>query len=1002
MQRSFRNLFVFASLLVATPMLAQDISRGSIAGIVRDATGAVVPGAKVTLTSPFGDRTTTTGSAGDYLFPNLVAGAGYGVSVVQTGFGVSKIPDLRVFANQRTTADVTLQVSGSVQTVEVTATGTEAVDLASTTVGATISSSTFGNVPIGRNISSVIQMAPGVTDSGGAGAANPSINGASGLENQIIVNGANVTDPGFGGFGTYSRVFGSLGSGVNFDFIQEVQVKSGGFEAQYGQALGGVVNVVTKSGGNKYHGSLYGYFLPHALENARPDANQVNQSQRVYVSGAGSYDFGGDLGGYIVKDRLFWYAGFNPQFKRDYIQSPSVFANSSLGEYAVKTRTLNYQAKVNFNLSSNHQLEGSVFGDPSTRPAGFSRLTAIANNDDSRMSGLDFGSRTWTGRYNGVFSRSWVVSANYSNYFNSLTEAPKFNTYQILDRIPTQEGTGSTITRNGLGFTENSESRTHQVNLVSSNIGNFLGSHSLDWGYRFEDVNWDGGRVYTGPDFQIPNLPIFGSSAGKMQHGAQLIRTHEIPGDLSSPIVLQVTRGDYSNPFVSTTTRYHAAFIQDSWTLGGRLTIRPGVRWEQQRMAGNALHYTFAGNWAPRMGIIFDPTGGRKSKFFANWGRFFERIPQDIALRSFSFESSARGAWYRDQTGANIDLSPANYIPGGKIGLSGGPEDTTIVAGGTKAQYQDEVVGGYEHEFRSGLTFTGRFVYRNLRRVLEDVSGINVTQYLAGVPQQYVVANPSASLDIFTNAFPCTGGPNCDLSTGFTAITNPLGSDKIPDGFPNPSRIYKSMELTLEKRMSTSWQVLASYRLSKLYGNYEGLFRNDNGQSDPNITSLFDFTNTDGLLADQFQPGVLPNDRRHQIKLFSSYNLPAGRFSGFNFGFSWNIQSGTPISKFLAHPAYDNSGEIPSGGRGALGRTDWTFPVDARGEYRVKMGESRSLEFIADVFNLFNQKRVIRVDQNFQLDSTTANPDFLHPNTVDFQYPYQTPRAFRLAARFNF
>src|SRR3989442_7840365 len=83
-------------------------------------------------------------------------------------------------------------------------------------------------------------MAPGVTDGGGTGAANPSINGASGLENQYIINGANVTDPGYGGFGTYTLNFGSLGSGVNFDFIQEVQVQSGGFEAQYGEALGRV------------------------------------------------------------------------------------------------------------------------------------------------------------------------------------------------------------------------------------------------------------------------------------------------------------------------------------------------------------------------------------------------------------------------------------------------------------------------------------------------------------------------------------------------------------------------------------------------------------------------------------------------------------------------------------------------------------------------------------------------------------------------------------------
>ena len=106
----------------------------------------------------------------------------------------------------------------------------------------------------------------------GAGTANPSINGASGLENEYIINGANVTDPGFGGFGTYSRVYGPLGNGINFDFVQEVQVQTGGFEAQYGEALGGVVNVVTKSGTNQYHGDVFGYFQPQQFEATRTNA----------------------------------------------------------------------------------------------------------------------------------------------------------------------------------------------------------------------------------------------------------------------------------------------------------------------------------------------------------------------------------------------------------------------------------------------------------------------------------------------------------------------------------------------------------------------------------------------------------------------------------------------------------------------------------------------------------------------------------------------------------
>jgi hypothetical protein len=185
--------------------------------------------------------------------------------IYKTGFTTGKVGGLNVSLNQRATADLTLQVATTSQTVDVVSGGTDTIDLSSTTVGANLNETLYKNVAAGRNISSIINFAPGVTASQGAGFANPSINGASGLENEYIINGSDVTDSGYGGFGTYSPIFGSLGSGVNFDFIQEVQVKTGGFEAQYGQALGGVVNVITKSGSNTLHGSLYGYLAPHSL-----------------------------------------------------------------------------------------------------------------------------------------------------------------------------------------------------------------------------------------------------------------------------------------------------------------------------------------------------------------------------------------------------------------------------------------------------------------------------------------------------------------------------------------------------------------------------------------------------------------------------------------------------------------------------------------------------------------------------------------------------------------
>jgi hypothetical protein len=1000
-----RNILLVLAITVAS-LQAQDITKGSIAGVVRDASGAVVANAKVRLTSPFGVHTTTTGNTGDYAFSNLAVGAGYAVTVEQAGFTTAKLTNLSIGANQRATADITLQIGATTTLVDVVAAGAEAIDYATTTMGANIDQSLYQNIAVGRTVSSIVLLAPGVTDGGGTGVANPSINGASGLENQYIINGANVTDPGYGGFGTYTQNFGSLGSGVNFDFIQEVQVKSGGFEAQYGEALGGVVNIITKSGGNQLHGSVYSYFQPHSMEAERPDANLLTQNKATRIEGVGRYDFGGDLGGYIIKDKLFFYGGFNPTYAHAYRSAPKnllangqpAFLNSSLGTIDLDTRTLNYSGKINYNLGSNHQFEGSVFGDPANLPPGFARTSSLASNNNLRMSGLDYGSRTWTGRYNGILSKHWLISANYSNYLNDFNENPKFSGYEITDQTPTQEHTGSNITYNGLGLLQDTHAHNNEFTATSSHMLNLFGGHTLEYGYQFEDVVYNISNLYSGGDFTLPNDPALGVAAGKVEHGAFLIREHQ-GGVLTNPIVLRVSRGNYSSPSISTLTRYHSGFVQDSWNIGRRITIKPGLRFEQQAMAGTFSRYVFGHNWAPRIGLILDPTGNRKSKFFANWGRFFEKVPSDISVRAFSFEESARGMLYKDPgPGAAPDLSASSYIPGGHIALSGGPANTTLVAGGTGAEFQDEVVGGYEHEFSHGYTFSGRFVYRHMRRIIEDISGINVTQNLAGVVQQYVISNPSAKLDIFKNADPCTPGAAGCTAAGFTDIgSNPLGSDGRPDGFANPVRIYKSMELILSKRFSANFQLYFSYLLSKLYGNFEGSFRNDNEQSDPNISSLFDFTNTDGRLGYQSVPGVLPNDRRHQLKAFTNY-----QWKNFNFGLSWSVRSGIPLTALAAHPAYQNAGEIPTGPRGNLGRTAWTFPLDLHGDYTLKLGEQKRLKFVADLFNVGNQTRITQVDTWTQLNGGVANPDYLQPGTNIASYPYQTPFAARLAVRFEF
>src|SRR5262245_60435938 len=160
-----------------------------------------------------------------------------------------------------------MQVGELKETVEVTAVS-PTIDTTSTTIGANLDSATLSRLPVGRRFSDALYLAPGVTTGGSVGIANPSVEGSSGLENQYVVDGVNITNGGYGALGSYSIVFGSLGNGTPYDFMQEVQVKTGGYEAEFGQATGGVINVVTKSGTNDIRGSAFAYAHPDSFENA--------------------------------------------------------------------------------------------------------------------------------------------------------------------------------------------------------------------------------------------------------------------------------------------------------------------------------------------------------------------------------------------------------------------------------------------------------------------------------------------------------------------------------------------------------------------------------------------------------------------------------------------------------------------------------------------------------------------------------------------------------------
>jgi hypothetical protein len=947
---------------------AGDTSKGSLSVNVLDASRGLVQGATIKLSGPAGESTATTNERGEAVFYNLAPGP-YTVRAEAKGFRTTEIPGQTVSANRRSTVEVDLTVGAVTETVLVVGTAIT-VDMTTTTTGTNLSQATYSNLPVTRNVSGLFSLAAGAAPSGDSVlAGNPSISGSTGLENMYIIDGITTTDAGYGAFGVFSINYGSLGTGVNTDFVKEVEIKTGGFEAQYGQAMGGIVNIVTDSGGNKVHGSAYVYSAPGFAEGTYKQPNDFPRigSPGTETIGRHSWDAGFNIGGPFIQNKFFWYGSFNPSFSTLERQGPVNYGTRALGPQTRKSKSYNWVGKLNYSITDAHRLEATAFGDPSRWPMQVNR-TLVRDDLDSATSAA-FGTRNWALKYNGLLGKVTLLNASFSWNHSYFSETPDKNLFAITD-YGKPKPTGSSTAVGGPGNIGNDQGDSKQYSWMLTHNANILGSHQIDLGYAYNPVNYDAERYYTGPVWNLPASPgVAAGDVGQPVHGGQFYfyPTRTVAGVAYTNVYRQI-RGNFGSPLFATTTTYQNAFVQDGWRINRYLTAKLGVRWEQQHIVGQVNDHVFAANWAPRVGIILDPTGSRKTKIFANWGRFFEKIPQDIATRAMSKESS----YYLEYTSA-VPPTAANLIPGSSY--SPYAVDATVWAAGTKSMFQTEIVAGVERELPGGMVASARFIHRNVNRIVEDVSGITAEQANAGASQQFVLGNPSASLDYFHNAVACTSGANCDTDTGYTFDSGLIGPDGVPDGFPDARRVYKALELTLEKRMSKNWSLTTNYRLAKLFGNYEGLFRNDNGQSDPNITSLFDFAASPAM-GDQFKVGVLPTDRRHIVNLYGNYLINGN----LNIGMGWTALSGSPVSKLLSHPVYGNAGEIPVGGRGAEGRTPFQNYLDARAEYRLPLKSDRfKVKAGADIFNVFNRKTTTDIDQNAELSGAVVNKDFLKP-----------------------
>ncbi|HEY3162464.1 MAG TPA: TonB-dependent receptor [Vicinamibacterales bacterium] len=982
------SALLLAFVLALTGLAYAQGTTGTISGRIVDPQGLAVPGVTITVTGAQGAKTAVTDGSGRFSVPFLTPGT-YAIKAELQGFKSIEQKDIVVRLEQTVDLPLTMQVGGLTETVEVTG-ASPVVDTQTTTAGANLDSAMLSRLPVGRSLAETLYVAPGVSSGGGTGTANPSIGGGSGLENQYVVDGVNISSTGFGSLGSYSRVaaLGSLGNGVTFDFIKEVQVKTAGYEAEFGQSTGGVVNVVTKSGTNEVHGTLFGYSRPNQLESKYKQIHTANGW--VNTTGTTLSDFGAEVGGPAVRNHLFFFGAIDPQWDKKWTSAPDntsasgalLFPLRAMGEVPRERKFLSYSAKGTLEMNSNNRITASFFGDPGSGPVGPQRNNALLGQDTARFSSFDkFGGHNQVVKYDGVLTSAFLLEASWARAKNSTIEVPSVNSWNVIDtRVTPQIRTG------GIGFFENNEGENKQYQAKATFV---RGGHQLKGGVALEDITFADIPNYTGPTFTLPN-------GVATKTGAAVT----ILPDPAFGSIWRATRANYVLGR-STEQTYLNFFAQDNWQIGDRLTFRPGVRYEQQEIVGTLKKFKWDKNWAPRIGVTYDPTGSSKSKVYANWGRFYAKVPNDLAARALSADAGISRADFFD---ANL----TRPVPEGT--LAAGQTRHFILAGqnasdfdpDAKSTYMDEFLVGTEYEALPGMNVGVRWVTRRMPRILEDVGTAQMVAYDLGLPGldsvEYFITNVSSKTP--TTVF-----------AGLPAAH-----------FEDPIHKYDAIELTADKRLSNNWSLQSSYRLSWLRGNFEGFYRNDNGQSDPAISSLFDFPTDDisytSIGAPRFGyrgdirflgalgQGPLPNDRRHQVKLYGTYNTRAR----LNLGAGINLSSGMPLTQMAANPNYASPGEIPMTARGegfqtvdgVKTRTPMEPSINAHVDYAIGSG-IRRVVLLADVFNLGNIQRVTGYNNYFEFPQFgTLNPDFGAIGNPVTLVGYQIPQQIRFGARFEF
>lgn len=900
-----------AALVLGPAGLANAQTTGRIFGTVVDGQNAAVPGATVTVSSPAlqGTQTQVTDTAGSFRFSALPPGP-YAARVTLSGFKTIDQSNLTLRLDQTVVLAFTLEVAAREEVVTVTATP-PTIDTTSTVSGIVAGAEFFDRLAGSRDFYAVTRLAPGAA----IDAQGPAFYGSSGAENQYIIEGLNTT----------GVKLGNKGKTLNSDFIQEVEVKTGGLPAEYGRTTGGVVNVVTRSGGNTVKGSVFGFYKGGGLSASDSTTTKRPTDTTTVANLSGQWDTGAEVGGFIVKDKVWFFGAINRDSQNTdstVIRAIGSPGSPAAGSVIPTDRSSNLWAvKLTWSPKPGQTVNLSAFGDPTTTDGA---VFPIAGPESTWKGGTTTGGHDIVGRYDGVIGRSLVFQGLWARHREQQRYSGPGRDIVAFSDLTVEPNAYSG------GFPAFQDQRLTR-DVLKGDATWFWNRHEFKVGGDYEHLqaineNYDGGAGQLIDTLVFdPNAAVPGDEQIYYRH--RFFIDDRAPGyDRDNPATWRLAVPLTSRP----DSRNVSFYGQDSWKAAPNLTVNVGVRWEYQdvRSRDRVTAFSLKDNWAPRLGAIYDVTGNGQSKLYANWGRFFESVPMDINIRAFGGEVQC----YCN----NFDPSPDALTPDDNA-----PLPSTLYGGvepvdpHLKGQYLDEFLVGYEHAVAANWVVGAKFTHRRLGRIIEDFFIIDQGNYF--------IANPGEGI-----------GTKVTFYDGATADA------------PHATRTSTSFELTARKRFADHWQFIGSAVFGRLKGNYDGTFQVSTGQLDPNINSAFDFAD---LLVNA--DGRLSNDRNVQLKLDGSYEFSEGVLRGLNLGASYHWLAGTPLNAYGYSFFYGNW-EYFLAPRGSMGRGPADWEADAHVSYPINLGAKVRLNLLADIFNVFNRQAVTALDERYNLISDGA------------------------------